>query len=155
MPPRRGLQHGRPPQQPPQVQFLGQRAQNAYPFGMVPPKTVVGAYLTSAEITRYFDATGLGKESLPYEGWAIVNGNNGTPANADGKYLLFETSSGAGTTGGSSTTSNSNSASFEVGAGVGEFALINDHTHTIEPPYIKLVPLMRVDRGVLRSRDLP
>jgi hypothetical protein len=37
--------------------------------------------------TTYFDATGLGYSGLPWDGWAIANGNNGT-MNLSNKFLV-------------------------------------------------------------------
>jgi hypothetical protein len=44
----------------------------------IPPKGAVLAYLTPGDISSKFDVTGLGLAG-DYYGWAICNGNNGTP----------------------------------------------------------------------------
>jgi hypothetical protein len=54
-------------------------------FGAVPVGGIVGTNLTLADVTgadAYFDATGLGLAGR-WQGWAICNGNNGTPVLAD------------------------------------------------------------------------
>jgi hypothetical protein len=67
---------------------------------LTPPKGIINAYLSSAEIVDNFDATGNGV-SASYLGWAICNGNNGTP-NLASKFIR-ESVTAAGTTGGSDT----------------------------------------------------
>jgi hypothetical protein len=68
---------------------------------MVPPKTVITAYLDAADISSSFDATGLGKTGGAYAGWAICNGNNQTP-NLNGRFVRIN-QAGAGALGGSDT----------------------------------------------------
>lgn len=68
-----------------------------------PPGIVDSAYLTAVQVSAWFDSTGLGVPKKPYDGWAICNGNNGTPS-LHHKFLRWSTTS-AGGTGGSDTNS--------------------------------------------------
>jgi hypothetical protein len=70
-----------------------------------PPNGVIGAYLTAAQVGSFFDATGKGKGD--YAGWAICNGNNGTPL-LNGKFPRFSTSA-AGATGGADSSAHTHS----------------------------------------------
>jgi len=45
----------------------------------MPVKTVVNVALSAAEVSLYFDSTGRAQLTSPYAGWAVCNGNNGTP----------------------------------------------------------------------------
>lgn len=51
--------------------------------GVVPRKGIVEAYLSGDDVADWFDTTGLGDQGGPYDGWAICNGNNDTPALVD------------------------------------------------------------------------
>jgi len=68
---------------------------------LMPPRSIVSANLSAADVTSNFDASGLGRSPGPYAGWAICNGNNGTP-NLAGRFVRIS-ASGAGATGGSDT----------------------------------------------------
>jgi hypothetical protein len=85
----------------------------------VPPSGVIMVSLTTAQVTANFDATGLGNRAGPYAGWAICNGNNGTPNLSSDLVRMNVT--GAGATG-------------AVAAGAGQ-------------SYQELVPLMRMEIG--------
>lgn len=60
---------------------------------IMPSGAIVGFYLTAADVadTTKFDDTGLGVGN--YDGWAICNGENGTP-DLDGRYMRLVTSGG-------------------------------------------------------------
>lgn len=68
------------------------------PIGSIQP-----AVLSESQIAEGFDSTGKGRVGTSYHGWAIANGNNGTPNLSDRFVRLSVTSSGA--TGGSDTNS--------------------------------------------------
>ena len=139
---------------------------------LVPLNGIVMAYLTAAQVTANFDATGLGNKGGPYGGWAICNGSNGTPS-LDGRFPRMGVS-GAGGTGGSdssahthavdpaSVASGAPSATTVVAAGAGSTVASDTHTHSVDvasttsgaasatenrPAYYELVPLMRVEIG--------
>jgi hypothetical protein len=109
----------------------------------LPPSEVRFFKLSAAEVTANFDATGKGNMGGPYDGWAICNGQNGTDDMSD----LFPrcSTTGAGGTGGSSTTSVPSASSDEYVTGVGDFPAGPLHTHTFTPPYRYVVPLMRLE----------
>jgi hypothetical protein len=86
------------------------------PFG---PGACINAYLTAAQVQFFFDATGLGKPGKGWAGWAICNGNNGTPDD-NGKFTRANTSA-AGATGGSDSSAHTHPndhdhASFNSGS---------------------------------------
>jgi hypothetical protein len=94
----------------------------------VPPKGVINAYLTAAEVSANFDATGLGNSPGAYEGWAICNGSNDTP-NLTDRFVRAKVT-GAGATGGADSSAHTHAidhdhASFTSGS---EAA----HTHAID-----------------------
>jgi hypothetical protein len=74
---------------------------------VVPVGGVIPAYLTAAQVSSYFDSTGRGLSNLRWSGYALCNGNNGTP-NLDAKFPLWSTAA-AGTTGGEDTNSHTHS----------------------------------------------
>lgn len=85
-----------------------------------PPGVVLPFYLTSGQVTANF-TSGLGNTGSDYEGWAIVNGSNGTTVNLTGKFPRFLTT-GAGGTGGSDAVAHThpidhNHAAFNSAAG--------------------------------------
>jgi len=82
----------------------------------VPENGIVFASLSAANVSAYFDANGLGDERGPYDGWAICNGNNGTPDLTDS--MVRADVAGAGGSG-------------EISSGAGQ-------------AYQELVPLMRL-----------
>lgn len=116
------------------------------------------AFLPSGMITMYsgpwnFDSTGLGTGKLA--GWALCNGQNGTPDLRDRFVLGAGASSDLGQTGGSETQQatipahhhNVNIPAFTSGSGGGSrdvkkeddpnwitTAAVPGHTHTIDPP---------------------
>lgn len=135
---------------------------------VVPSKGIITASLSAAEVTAYFDSTGQGKQGGEYDGWAICNGNNGTP-NLAGRFIRV-LNTGGGSTGGSdssahthavdpaSATSGAPSATVVVAAGVGTTVATDTHTHATDvasttsgaasssdnrPAYYDLVSLMR------------
>jgi hypothetical protein len=81
---------------------------------LLPPKAFVPTLLSSTDIAdrTKFDATGLGVGE--YAGWAICNGNNGTP-NLSGLFPRFVTS-GAGGTGGSDTVAHTHAINHDHAA---------------------------------------
>jgi hypothetical protein len=101
---------------------------------MVPPKTVITAYLMAADISANFDATGLGKSGA-YAGWAICNGNNQTP-NLDGRFMRIN-QAGAGALGGADTIAahthaiDHDHAAFTSGAEAGHTHTTPNHLHTL------------------------
>jgi hypothetical protein len=66
---------------------------------LMPPKSVITANLSASDVSTNFDGTGLGNAAGPYAGWAICNGNNGTP-NLTAKFVRISATA-AGATGGS------------------------------------------------------
>lgn len=104
---------------------------------LMPPKAVVYAALTAAEVTAAFDASGLGKAPGAYAGWAICNGANGTPNLANKFVRTSVTASGA--VGGSDTVAahshaiDHDHAAFTSGAEAG-------HTHAT-PAHQHLLPI--------------
>jgi len=93
-------------------------------LGIVPEKGIVPTYLSVGDIANYFDATGLGNGSGPYDGWAICNGSNGTP-NLDGKFPRFEVSA-AGGTGGSDSSAHTHAIDHDHAS----FTSGNESAHT-------------------------
>lgn len=94
----------------------------------VPPKGIVLASLTAAEVSANFDGTGLGNSPGKYEGWAICNGNNGTPS-LDGRFPRFEVSA-AGGTGGSDSSAHTHAIDHDHGSFTS--AAESGHTHAID-----------------------
>ena len=72
---------------------------NAPLTAVVPPKGIIMASLAAADVTNFFDGTGLGVTGGSYHKWAICNGNNGTP-NLTDVFVRFSATA-AGATGGS------------------------------------------------------
>ena len=79
---------------------------------IIPPKTIIPANLTAANIAAYFDATGLGKTGTDWLGWALCNGNNGTPK-LDNVFPMWSTTA-AGTAGGENTNTHSHAVTSNV-----------------------------------------
>ena len=73
----------------------------------IPLKVVCPAYLSAGDISTNFDGTGLGTTTR-WIGWAICNGNNGTP-NLNNVFPRWSTVA-AGTTGGEDTNSHTHAA---------------------------------------------
>jgi hypothetical protein len=99
---------------------------------LMPPKTVVSAFLTPLEVATSFDATGLGKSNTAYAGWAICNGSNGTP-NLAGKFVRGNTTA-AGATGGTDNSAHTHPighdhAAFTSGGESGHTHSTPDHHH--------------------------
>jgi hypothetical protein len=65
---------------------------------LMPPKSIIAANLTATDIGTNFDATGRANTPGAYAGWAICNGNNGTP-NLANRFARMNVSA-AGATGG-------------------------------------------------------
>lgn len=136
----------------------------------LPPKAIVAFNLLEADVTNpvKFDGTGLGTGA--YLGWAICNGNNGTP-DIHNTYLKGNTdgggsSSGSSTSGASSVSSSGGPSSSATGVPVGTTAVQSGsgalvassshihsmqshthtiaHTHSIDPPHYTVVYLMKV-----------
>ncbi len=101
---------------------------------LMPPKSIVATYLTGPEISARFSGTGLGNADTAYEGWAICNGNNGTP-NLAGRFLRFNATA-AGATGGSDTSPHTHGidhdhASFTSGSESGHTHPTPNHQHVL------------------------
>lgn len=94
-----------------------------------PIKTIKPAYLSASEITQYFDSSGLGRAGSSFDGWAICNGNNGTP-DLNGTFPRFETAA-AGSTGGSDTNSHTHSISFTSGSESAHTHSTPNHSHSL------------------------
>lgn len=77
-------------------------------YDAVPIGVILPAYLTTAQVTEYFDSTGLGRKGRRYAGYAIVNGDNGTPSDLNGLFPRWSTSA-AGGTGGSDSSAHTHS----------------------------------------------
>lgn len=69
---------------------------------LMPAKSVVTAYLSAEDVATHFDATGLGIAPGAYAGWALCNGDNGTPDLAN-RFVRVNVS-GAGALGGSDSS---------------------------------------------------
>lgn len=69
---------------------------------ILPPRSVILADLSPADILAEFDLTGLGLLAGEYSGYAICNGNNGTP-NLSNRFPRMVTSAG-GATGGTDSS---------------------------------------------------
>lgn len=101
------------------MRLLKQANDNVIPIGCVMP-----AYLTSDDVSTYFDGTGLGKTSQRWAGWAICNGANDTPDLSD-KFPRFATDA-AGATGGSDT----NLHTHDIDHNHGSFTSGSESSHT-------------------------
>jgi hypothetical protein len=104
--------------------------------GLVPPKSILGAYLSAEDVAANFDETGLGKPDSSYAGWAICNGENGTPS-LEGRFTRMSTIA-AGAVGGNDSSEHThaidhNHAAFNSGAEAG-------HTHQT-PAHHHLIPI--------------
>ncbi len=86
---------------------------------MVPAKGCLPAYLDANDLDE-FDGTGLGLTHGTYKGWAICNGNNGTPDLRNRFVRGVETAAGA--TGGSDTHFHTMPTHSHT---------VNSHSHTI------------------------
>ena len=92
----------------------------------IPIKLVCPAYLSAGDVSANFDGTGLGITAR-WLGWAICNGNNGTP-NLNNVFPRWSTAA-AGTTGGAdSQASNVTGAVLSGAPGIGTLAA-PAHTH--------------------------
>lgn len=76
-------------------------------LGIVPYKGIITAYLDADDVSNYFDATGLGNRNGPWGGYAICNGNNGTPDLAD--KFIRAVDDAAGSTGGTDSGAHTHS----------------------------------------------
>ncbi|HET8933967.1 MAG TPA: hypothetical protein VFN67_11030 [Polyangiales bacterium] len=103
--------------------------------GLVPPKSILGAYLSADDIAASFDETGLGKLDSSYAGWAICNGQNGTP-NLDGRFPRMSTLA-AGAEGGNDNSDHTHAIDHDHPAfnSAGEAG----HTHVV-PAHQHLMP---------------
>ena len=70
---------------------------------LLPAKAVVGFNLTADDVSGSFNSSGLGKSSGLYDGWAICNGNNGTPDLSD-KFVRLSVAVAGGTGGSDAQT---------------------------------------------------
>lgn len=102
---------------------------------LVPPKTIVSAYLSAREVADNFTPQGLGRVPGPYAGWAICNGSNGTP-NLSGRFVRASAVA-AGATGGSDTIAahahgiDHDHGSFASAAESGHTHSTPNHGHTL------------------------
>lgn len=102
---------------------------------MMPPKSIITANLTAADVTSNFDATGLGRNPGSYAGWAICNGSNGTP-NLAGRFVRINAAA-SGALGGSDTIAahthaiDHDHAAFTSGAEAEHTHLTPDHQHFV------------------------
>ena len=125
--------------------------------GAVPAGTIVLRDIPAADVTGYFDATGLGIADGPYDGWAVCNGSNGTP-NLSDKFPRIS-ATGSGGTGGTDDSSHTHDidhthASETVQSGAGADVATEAFTGTSgaasatdnRPAYYELVALMRLER---------
>lgn len=102
----------------------------------LPPKTVVNAYLTSIDVSTYFDTTGLGMATGPYAGWALCNGKNGTP-DLNGRFVRVNNAV-SGAMGGSDTLVHTHAIDHDHAA----FASAAEAAHTHgTPAHQHLVPV--------------
>ena len=104
---------------------------------LVPPKTIVSAYLSQRDVTDNFTPEGLGKVPGPYAGWAICNGSNGTP-NLAGRFVRGS-AAGAGATGGSDTIA-AHTHPIDHDHGAFNSAAESGHTHSI-PDHGHVLPM--------------
>lgn len=95
---------------------------------LVPPKSILGAYLSADDIAASFDETGLGKSDSSYAGWAICNGENGTP-NLDGRFPRMSTMA-AGAVGGNDNSDHTHSINHDHPA----FNSGSEAAHTHQTP---------------------
>lgn len=95
--------------------------------GPVPPKGIVWANISAADIAAYFTG-GLGNTGEAYEGWAICDGNNGTP-NLSDRFVRAKVT-GAGATGGADTMAHTHAIDHDHAAFTS--ATESGHTHAID-----------------------
>lgn len=100
---------------------------------LMPPKSIIMANLTAADMATTFDASGRGLGAGPYAGWAICNGNNGTP-NLLNRFVRV--SAAAGATGGNDNMDHSHAidhdhSPFTSGAESGHAHPTPNHQHTV------------------------
>ena len=119
---------------------------------LVPPRAIIPANLSAANIAAEFDATGLGRVGGPYQWWAVCNGNNSTP-NLAGLFVRGSVTAAGGTggsaTSGASSAANSGSggndntgswgpytgapdATVAVQSGAGTTVATDTHTHAVD-----------------------
>jgi len=93
----------------------------------LPPKTVVQAFLTAADVSNFFDTTGAGLATGPYNGWALCNGKNGTP-DLGGRFVRINNAA-AGAVGGTDSLAHTHAIDHDhaVFASAPEAA----HTHGV------------------------
>lgn len=99
--------------------LLAQSNANVTPIGAIVP-----AKLSAADVALYFDATGLGVTAERWAGWAVCNGNNGTPS-LDGKFPRFAVALSGGTGG-----SDSSAHTHDINHDHGSFASGDESAHT-------------------------
>ncbi|HTV18304.1 MAG TPA: hypothetical protein VMG12_06525 [Polyangiaceae bacterium] len=101
---------------------------------LMPAKSVVTAYLSAEDVATHFDESGLGISPGAYAGWALCNGNNGTPDLAN-RFVRVNVS-GAGAIGGSDSSAHTHSidhdhAAFSSGAESGHTHSTPAHQHAL------------------------
>ncbi|MET0385757.1 MAG: hypothetical protein ABW321_07345 [Polyangiales bacterium] len=109
---------------------------------LMPPKSVVSAYLNAEEIAASFDETGLGLKESVYAGWAICNGQNGTPDLA-GRFVRSSTQ-GAGATGGDDNVGHTHPIDHDHDV----FSCSPEGEHTHQTPAHQHVLPIGFDNGV-------
>jgi hypothetical protein len=102
---------------------------------LMPPKSIIMANLTAADMGTNFDATGRGNSGGAYGGWAICNGQNGTPNLAN---RFVRVAAAAGATGGNDNMDHSHAIDHDHNA----FASGTEsgHTHST-PAHNHLIPV--------------
>jgi hypothetical protein len=95
---------------------------------LMPPKSIIAANLTAADVGSNFDATGRGNSPGPYAGWAICNGQNGTPNLAN--RFVRASATAAGATGGSDTSDHTHAIDHDHTS----FASRTENAHTHSTP---------------------
>jgi hypothetical protein len=95
-------------------------------FGVVPPKGIIHCNLSVDDVAEFFDDTGLGVRSDKYGGFAICNGNNGTP-DLTGFFVMGDVS-GIGATGGSASSAHTHAIDHDHGSFTSGTEAA--HTHT-------------------------
>jgi len=96
---------------------------------VTPPCTILPVYLSAIQIAGFFDTTGLGKSKTAFAGFAICNGNNGTP-NINNVFPRWSTAA-AGTTGGEDVNAHTHTGPSHTHTGP-------SHTHALTAAYAEL-----------------
>lgn len=91
--------------------------------GVLPPGAIIPCNLLTATITADFTG-GLGDVGSDYEGWAICDGNNGTP-NLANKFIRSKVT-GSGGSGGSDSGAHTHGLSANGGAAIYYHAVGDD-----------------------------